>query len=124
MKGSFLSSACIPTRIVKSKGHSFYTILTLCGSCIDVFPHGLQHPEGIPGLTNSVANIASGPSIVSNSPTKIRELFCVWQGIFLYFYWDGILKVQSHYFCLLLADHVLLRCVVCCCFFLGVRACM
>ena len=104
LRGPFLLFASIPALIVVPIGRSFYTISTLCGSYISVNPHRVKRPEGIPGLSNSVADVASGSSVVSNSTTKICELVCVWQGIILYFFWGGILNVQSHYFCLLLAD--------------------
>ena len=84
--GPFLSCASIPTFIVESKGYSFYTILILCVSCIVViFPQGARHHECNPCLTDSVDDVASCSSVVSNSTTKICELLCVWQGIFLYF---------------------------------------
>ena len=35
LRGTFLSCASMPTRIVESKGHRNCTILTLCGSCIE-----------------------------------------------------------------------------------------
>ena len=59
-----MSCASIPTHIVESKGHSFSTILILCGSCIVEISTGF-YPEGIPGLTNSVADVASCSSVVS-----------------------------------------------------------
>ena len=41
--------------------------------CCD-FHSGVKDPEGIPGLTNYVVDVASGSSVVSNSTTKIHDL--------------------------------------------------
>ena len=95
----------IPSLTVGWKAHSSGIVLVWSWCCTGMTSKLVHHSEGISGLVEAILDSLSHIIMCDNAAkVHVGELLGGWTVFSVHFDWCGMLYIQHHDFCLLLAD--------------------
>ena len=92
--------------IVGRKAHSSGIVLVWPWCSTGMTSKLVHLSEGVSGLAEAILDVVAHPTIMCDNAAKVHvgELLGGWKVFSIHFDWCGMLYIQHHDFCLLLAD--------------------
>ena len=101
-----MSSSSIPSLKVGWKAHSSGIVLVWSWCCTGMTFKLVHHSESVSGLAEAILDVVAHSTVMCDNAAKVHvgELLGGWRVFSVHFDWWGMLCIQHHDFCLLLAD--------------------